>query len=448
MKLSTAALLTLASLVVIAGCTDTPKDEDPSDSKGDPIMQPQADSGADDMIATCDGAPLGSPCGKPGDRMHCIFDACVRNACGDGWPADAEACDDGNEIDGDGCSSRCHMEVPPGCGNGVLEPGEVCDDGNESNDDPCTASCTVAACGDHIVSRGEECDDGNKSNGDECNAHCLIPGRLCGNGALDDEEEECDDGNTMDGDECLGDCTLPPVCGDGDMDGDEECDDGNTAPGDSCTPICTLPQGNGGTSGTGAAGTGAAGTGAAGTGEAGTGEAGTGEAGTGEAGTGEAGTGAAGSGGVDESCIACRELNCTNYLEYINPLAGCFDVGATGAAARTAQGAPTFSMAQVQACVDAVSCAHVKHCGFELGRSTSQCYCGAAYPNNGDCASGAPGTQNGLCKAQIEAATGSTAPTTVMQRMASTDYPSGWVYTLLECEATYCDGGADGDCTP
>ena len=61
-----------------------------------------------------------------------------------------EACDDGNNLDGDGCSADCKT-VEPGyrcsavsgkceklpCGNGVHDPGEQCDDGNFSDGDGC-----------------------------------------------------------------------------------------------------------------------------------------------------------------------------------------------------------------------------------------------------------------------------------------------------------------------
>jgi cysteine-rich repeat protein len=75
--------------------------------------------------------------------MHCIFNACVKNACGDGYKAGHEECDDGNQVEGDGCSARCTNEA---CGNSVVESGEACDDG-ENNGEPdagCTAHCRLA----------------------------------------------------------------------------------------------------------------------------------------------------------------------------------------------------------------------------------------------------------------------------------------------------------------
>ncbi len=61
--------------------------------------------------------------------------------CGDGAKAAAEACDDGNLVDGDGCTARCVIE--PRCGNDIIEAGERCDDGNTEDDDGCSAVCAV-----------------------------------------------------------------------------------------------------------------------------------------------------------------------------------------------------------------------------------------------------------------------------------------------------------------
>ena len=39
-------------------------------------------------------------------------------------------------------------ETEASCGNGELETGEACDDGNEVSTDSCTTGCTIARCGD------------------------------------------------------------------------------------------------------------------------------------------------------------------------------------------------------------------------------------------------------------------------------------------------------------
>jgi cysteine-rich repeat protein len=123
--------------------------------------------------------------------------------CGDGVLHEDEACDDGNNLSGDGCSSVCTIE--PYCGDGKLDLGEACDDGNNNNGDGCSASCTVEA--------------------------------YCGDGILD-EGEQCDDRNNQDGDGCSSECTIEPYCGDGELDPGEQCDDGNNARGDGCSAYC------------------------------------------------------------------------------------------------------------------------------------------------------------------------------------------------------------------
>ncbi|MGK0362023.1 MAG: cysteine-rich repeat protein, partial [Bradymonadia bacterium] len=91
--------------------------------------------------------------------------------CGDGELAGEETCDDGNNVDGDGCAADCIIE--PGCGNGVVENDEECDDGNLVDDDGCSAAClSEAVCGDGAVEGSEECDDGNLDDLDGCSAAC------------------------------------------------------------------------------------------------------------------------------------------------------------------------------------------------------------------------------------------------------------------------------------
>ncbi len=72
--------------------------------------------------------------------------------CGNGTVESPEACDDGNMVGGDGCSSICALETGGGtgggtsgpvCGNGSIESGEACDDGNTVNGDGCSSVCAV-----------------------------------------------------------------------------------------------------------------------------------------------------------------------------------------------------------------------------------------------------------------------------------------------------------------
>jgi cysteine-rich repeat protein len=308
-------------------------------------------------IAVCgNGLPeLGEQCDDgnqvagDGCAPNCVLEAgyncstlpCHRVACNDGvWECfgtgngsyQCENCEDGNTLDGDGCSASCLVEPGwicseagkpcrlPTCGDNIVETWydangvyhwEDCEDGNTQSGDGCSSSCQIEAgwycyagvcnlaqCGNGVLecfSDGsgywscESCDDGNSLNGDGCSSLCeMTPGWLCpvagtvchyprcGDGILDtfyyDENagvyryESCDDGNLEDGDGCSSTCQpepgwicaepgkpcRQPTCGDGFADGwtdpsgnyqYEECDDGNQLPGDGCSPTCVVEAG-------------------------------------------------------------------------------------------------------------------------------------------------------------------------------------------------------------
>lgn len=173
--------------------------------------------------------------------------------CGDGVIDNREECDDGNIIDGDGCTARCALEgkgevtTLARCGNSIVEEGEQCDAGalNGNIPDACRLNCLKPTCGDKIQDSSEECDDGNMASGDGCNAACLREMTLtltlthqCGDGIID-AGEECDAGmkNENIPDACRFDCTFPR-CGDGITDSGEQCDDGNLMNKDGCNDQC------------------------------------------------------------------------------------------------------------------------------------------------------------------------------------------------------------------
>lgn len=96
--------------------------------------------------------------------------AMATSFCGDGIiqrpneQSQIEQCDDGNTVDGDGCSSSCVIEY---CGDGIVQPllGEQCDLGASNSQDGSSA-CSVL-CQNKCVYQGEElwdlgnsCDDG------------------------------------------------------------------------------------------------------------------------------------------------------------------------------------------------------------------------------------------------------------------------------------------------
>jgi len=72
---------------------------------------------------------------------------------------------------------------PVVCGDGYVGPNEACDDGNLINGDGCSAACVVESCGDGVInnSGNEACDDGNFANGDGCTSTCAFerPARSC-----------------------------------------------------------------------------------------------------------------------------------------------------------------------------------------------------------------------------------------------------------------------------
>ena len=63
--------------------------------------------------------------------------------CGSGARGAGEECDDGNTVDGDGCSSTCILESPPPCGDGLIWLGEECDDGAALGGDGCSSTCEI-----------------------------------------------------------------------------------------------------------------------------------------------------------------------------------------------------------------------------------------------------------------------------------------------------------------
>jgi MYXO-CTERM domain-containing protein len=185
------------------------------------------------------------------DDGSCPSD-CGLYVCGDGMVEVPEVCDDGNLLDGDGCSSSClSNEV---CGNGIVDAGrgEACDDGNTVGGDGCSPDClSNETCGNGVVDtgRGEVCDDGNAAGGDGCSADCRS-NETCGNGVVDaGRGEVCDDGNVRDGDGCSSDCRTNTACGNGVVEAErgEACDDGNAVGGDGCSADCRSDEtcGNG-----------------------------------------------------------------------------------------------------------------------------------------------------------------------------------------------------------
>ncbi|MDA3862672.1 MAG: DUF4215 domain-containing protein [Deltaproteobacteria bacterium] len=165
--------------------------------------------------------------------------------CGNQVIDENEECDDGNQMENDGCSSDCQIEIgwvceeepsicEDSCGNGTIESGEDCDDNGESFD--CNSNCTLSRCGDEIVNTtaGEDCDDGQET--EECSANCQS--KACGNGIID-SGEDCDDAGESA--TCNANCTQAE-CGDGIVNSTagEDCDESEAT--ETCSDQCTIPN--------------------------------------------------------------------------------------------------------------------------------------------------------------------------------------------------------------
>ncbi len=156
-----------------------------------------------------------------------------------------EACDDGNNVDGDGCQANCL----------AVEPGYICREAGVACD-------PYARCGDGVVAFPEQCDDGAKEAGDGCSPSCKVelgfkcdPGKpceptTCGDGVIEGAET-CDNGPDTPDDLCSPACVGEPDCTNGACtsscgDGvviDEACDDGNLLDGDGCSSTCQVEPG-------------------------------------------------------------------------------------------------------------------------------------------------------------------------------------------------------------
>jgi len=94
------------------------------------------------------------------------------------------------------------------CGNGIVEGNEVCDDGNNIDGDGCSANClSTEICGNNIKELSEQCDDGNTVNGDGCSATCQYEG-IAG-------PSSCGTNTTWNGSMCIANCPTVATQGSG-----------------------------------------------------------------------------------------------------------------------------------------------------------------------------------------------------------------------------------------
>lgn len=218
-------------------------------------------------------------------------------SCGNGtvesdWQ---EQCDDGNAVDGDGCTKQCKNEVrlsvtlagspAPFKGSTQTYGGVVRNDGNatahgvtvtmkipsefafsaspvncrvvSSSRDYTTCSWDTLAPGASIpfsfdvtvpstyaVHEGRiRVDLNTTSQGlppwSSYSKELGVTVHACGDGIVEEDwREQCDDANTQNADQCPNDCTLP-VCGDGVIEGAETCDERSQNGRGGCTASCT-----------------------------------------------------------------------------------------------------------------------------------------------------------------------------------------------------------------
>lgn len=140
---------------------------------------------------------------------------CMIERCGNGFPECDEECDLGDGVNGTPeatCDAGCLIQIPASCGDGNSDPGEACDDGNSLDCDGCSSLCVLEACGNGSTECAEECDDFNVDACDGCSTTCIV--EECGNGIIDCGEE-CDDGvaNGTPESDCLPElCTRGTLC--------------------------------------------------------------------------------------------------------------------------------------------------------------------------------------------------------------------------------------------
>jgi cysteine-rich repeat protein len=159
--------------------------------------------------------------------------------CGNGVVEGSEACDDGNSINGDGCSSRCTIEpCDPKCDDGIACTDDECQVDSASGSFTCVRTPVDTACSDDNPCTDDRCDpvDGcvtTLEDGNTCDDvdPCTIGGHCSGGVCVGGTPVVCDDFDPCTDDFCsvLG-CVAVP--------NDDPCDDHNACTGgDICQPF-------------------------------------------------------------------------------------------------------------------------------------------------------------------------------------------------------------------
>ncbi len=168
------------------------------------------------------------------ERLHRHAAAAI---CGNAVKETGEACDDGNQLDGDGCENDCTLTPTAATASRKTESSAT----TATNERRRLRERLHPDSRRHLRQRRAGGQRGLRRRQHHRRRRLrarLLAAVRCGNGILD-MGEQCDDGNTVDGDGCEADCTATRRCGNGIKDTGEACDDGNQTPGDGCENDCT-----------------------------------------------------------------------------------------------------------------------------------------------------------------------------------------------------------------
>ncbi len=233
--------------------------------------------GSDSAATGGGGAPVGQ--GGSGGASGAGASTEAPATCGDGALDELEECDDGNEVETDGCRSDCTYTCTydSDCDDlNLCDGAEICnisdhtcingppvEDGTRCGEAmACVGgNCTVSGCGDGVLQEGEECDDGdNDDEKDGCTTRCTfscVSGdetRDCldecnPNSVCDEQTHACTGGEALpDGivcnlgqGYCLDGVCVDSVCGNGEQEPNERCDlaDQNGVANSGCSAACT-----------------------------------------------------------------------------------------------------------------------------------------------------------------------------------------------------------------
>src|SRR5437764_1377599 len=124
----------IAMALVFAACASPTLTHCPDlDCPKDKVCDGQGGCAFPAQVSACNGFRSGDPSTYPDPTGatvsgECVNMVCLPVGCGNGVVTPDEACDDGNNISGDGCSADCKSNET--CGNGVTDTaaGEQCDD--------------------------------------------------------------------------------------------------------------------------------------------------------------------------------------------------------------------------------------------------------------------------------------------------------------------------------